>query len=353
MKWHLDVGTAYDLWMSLHVLHHPQDFGLRRPWAAGVRARLPEEQRQLLAEVTVAMPLPFPWVAMLEGEKSAARALETLAAVPPAERLLTLFTAPDTPNEAAEIWRAVAERGSWSADDLDSLREIYASLPVKMGSKPPLEKRLNLFARSAEVGEGYLRALNTYRQVFFAEEEKRIAPALENAACTARRLLETMPPAQALEQLTQGLNLPAALAVERLVLAPSYWSTPLVVFRRLAGNAGLLVFGARPQGDSLVPGEGIPTAVQHGLHALDNPTRLRILRYLSEAQMTPSQLARRLRLRLPTVLHHLHMLRLAGLVSLNLGDGERLYSARMEHLDEIWSVLRRFLRGEETQGNEQ
>ena len=35
------TGTAYDLFASLQVLHRPQEFGLRRAWAAGVRARLP------------------------------------------------------------------------------------------------------------------------------------------------------------------------------------------------------------------------------------------------------------------------------------------------------------------------
>ncbi len=350
MEWQTDVGTAYDLWMSLHVLHHPSDFGLRRPWAAGVRARLPEPERQVLAEVTAAMPFPFPWVASLEGEKSAECALEALAALPAEKRLPALFILPETPPDAAEIWRRVAESGKWNDQDLKKLRSVYARFFAKKGRKFPIEDRLRLFANSAEIGEKYLQALKTYHRVFFAEEEERILPALENAANTAAELLENLGPEQALEKLTQGLNLPAALAMKRLILAPSYWSTPLIVFHRLSPDAGLLVFGARPQGDSLVPGEEIPTAVMRGLRALDNPTRLRILRYLAERPTSPSQLARRLRLRLPTVLHHLHVLRLAGLVSLNLSEGERLYSARREQLGKVWEVLQAFLQGEPRQG---
>ena len=34
-----DIGTAYDFFMSLEVLHHPDDYGLRASWAAGVRSR--------------------------------------------------------------------------------------------------------------------------------------------------------------------------------------------------------------------------------------------------------------------------------------------------------------------------
>jgi hypothetical protein len=34
---HWDYGTAYDLFVSLMVLHKPSKFGLRGAWAKGVR----------------------------------------------------------------------------------------------------------------------------------------------------------------------------------------------------------------------------------------------------------------------------------------------------------------------------
>jgi hypothetical protein len=34
-----DSGTAYDLFVSLRVLHEPDKFDLRASWAAGVRSR--------------------------------------------------------------------------------------------------------------------------------------------------------------------------------------------------------------------------------------------------------------------------------------------------------------------------
>ena len=47
---HWDWGTAYDLFASLHVLHHPEKFGLRGSWAAGVRSRLTVPQRTILED---------------------------------------------------------------------------------------------------------------------------------------------------------------------------------------------------------------------------------------------------------------------------------------------------------------
>ena len=48
IRWSL--GTAYDLFASLHVLHHPERFGLRPAWAAGVRSRLSVLQRSILED---------------------------------------------------------------------------------------------------------------------------------------------------------------------------------------------------------------------------------------------------------------------------------------------------------------
>jgi DNA-binding transcriptional ArsR family regulator len=67
--------------------------------------------------------------------------------------------------------------------------------------------------------------------------------------------------------------------------------------------------------------------------------------------MTPSQLARRLRLRAPTVVHHLSELRLAGLVHLTVDapekKSERRYAARLEAVDQLYETLGTFLTQED------
>ena len=80
------------------------------------------------------------------------------------------------------------------------------------------------------------------------------------------------------------------------------------------------------------------------IKTLGDPTRLKILRYLAQENITPAELARRLRLRAPTVTHHLNLLRLAGLVYLTLGEkGKRRYEARPDAVDEAFALLRTFL----------
>ncbi len=341
LRW--DWGTAYDFFASLYVLHHPQDFGLRRAWAAGVRARLSEEARHTLETLTKAFPLPLPWVAHLPAPKNAATVLATLEAYPPAQRLPRLFHAPDVPEEALAVYERVARQAAWDDEDLSHLQQAMATLP-QPPRKAALAQRLDAWAHAAAFGVALVQALQEYHRAFFAEEEERLVPLLQEALHTAQVQAAQLALHDLLIHLTQGVRLPEAETVTRLTLAPSFWLAPLVVFRRTGEGEGLLIFGARPPGTALIPGEEVPDALLRGLRALADPTRLRILRYLSERPHTPSQLARRLRLRAPTVVHHLHALRLAGLVYLSLENGERRYAARREQIAALWAQLEAFFR---------
>ena len=84
--------------------------------------------------------------------------------------------------------------------------------------------------------------------------------------------------------------------------------------------------------------------IKHALKALADPTRMKILRYLAAEPHTPAQLSRRLRLRAPTVIHHLNALRLAGLVHLTVEPGgERRYAMRTEMVKATCDNLQDFL----------
>jgi DNA-binding transcriptional ArsR family regulator len=109
----------------------------------------------------------------------------------------------------------------------------------------------------------------------------------------------------------------------------------------------LFLFGARPADASLYPGEVIPDAMLRTLKALADPTRLQILRYLKDEMLTPAQLSRKLRLRAPTVIHHLDTLRLAGLVNVSLdSEHNKRYAARSEAIPNAFTNLGEFLQTE-------
>jgi DNA-binding transcriptional ArsR family regulator len=145
-------------------------------------------------------------------------------------------------------------------------------------------------------------------------------------------------------ELTQGVKISALEEADEVIFVPSYWTTPLVMYDRAFEKHWVVLFGARPADVSLVPGALVPDAMLLALKALSDPTRLLILRYLSEQPQTPSQLARRLRLRAPTVVHHLSALRLAGLVYISLEEEEeKRYTVRDTAVQDTFDSLNRFL----------
>jgi DNA-binding transcriptional ArsR family regulator len=346
-----DWGTAYDLFISLEVLHEPDKFGVRGAWAAGVRARLPTDGREALEQIRQMAHMPFHWVYTLPEPKDATTALWALDQLAPGERLLTLFLTPtSSPEGAKEILREVGARGSWIEQDREALLATYQDLYSCMEGKTPpssqkLAEILDWWAQAGELGERYLEALHIYHEVFFAEEEKRIRPVLQEALSKAQERAEQLPLLDLLEELSQGLRFDERPAAPELVLAPSYWCTPLMYFGKVSAECEMLLFGARPSDVSLVPGEVVPDALLRSLKALSDPTRLRILYALAKEPFTPAQLARRLRLRPPTVIHHLKILRLAGLVQLTLGEDkqERPYATRPGAVKAAYDSLRGFL----------
>ncbi len=347
LKW--DLGTAYDFFISLDVLHDPATYGVRGVWAAGMRSRLPGAEREFLDEVMGMMNLPIAWVYTLPPPKDAATALRTLEKVPLAERLLTLARYSRIPAEALPILRELAARSAWQPEERETLRRILAATErVRTAQRPgALDKLLKWCTRAEEFGERYLRALRAYYEVFFAEEERRIYPALQDALEQAQELAGRLSVPQLIEELSQGLWFAETLKVSELALAPSYWSAPLIFFEQLDERRALLLFGGRPADAALIPGEVVPEQLLRALKALSDPTRLKIMRYLARESLTPTQLSHRLRLRAPTVVHHLQALRAAGLVQVMIAEGkERTYALRVGSVRAACEALQNFLRGE-------
>ncbi len=78
-----EIGTAYDLFTSLDVIHNPARYGLRGSWAAGVRSRLPLEQREFLQNSVEHHHFwAIPWLTNLDGPKDGATVLQKLADIP-------------------------------------------------------------------------------------------------------------------------------------------------------------------------------------------------------------------------------------------------------------------------------
>jgi DNA-binding transcriptional ArsR family regulator len=342
-----DSGTAYDMFISLDVLHHPDKFGLRGAWAAGVRSRLPNPEREILHKIVSGMMWPLHWIYHLPAPKEGATVLSELEKIPAADRIITLAGECCGSSEINDFLKNVAARGSWSETDVDLLVALYKKQWGGKKSRKKLKERaaaqLDVWSHLEESGQGLLAGLRIYYNVFFAEEELRIRPAITQALAKAQALAAENDLPDLLNILSQGVKFQDPFDMKELVLAPSFWTDPLMLFGKIDKERDIIIFGGRPSDASLVPGDVVPDALFKTMKALADPTRLRILRYLSAEPLTPAELARRLRLRAPTVIHHLHTLRLARLVHLTLEDEGRRYQARRRAIDEACQMLGDYL----------
>jgi DNA-binding transcriptional ArsR family regulator len=347
LRW--EFGTAYELFISLYVIHVPEKFSLRPSWASGVRSRIPAIERKLLEEVTPFIGFPLSFLHDLPGEKDAISALWALKQLPPADRLTRLLCLEKNNEDDKETWNKILlrihQRRSWLPEDLEAIREMTRKEHEKL-DEGKLVKFLDRWANPDDLGNGYLTALQAYHQAYFADEEKRLAPILQHALDRARQRSTEIPVADLLLELSQGVSVEELVTSREIVLIPAYWTTPLILMEFLKTGTTLFAFGARPADMAAIPGEMVPDALLRILKALADPTRLKIMYYLSQQEVTPSELARRLHLRAPTVTHHLGELRLSGLIYVTYRGQERHYRARPEALPAFYASLDSFLKSE-------
>jgi DNA-binding transcriptional ArsR family regulator len=339
-----DWGTAYDLFLSIEVLHQPAEFGVRPAWAAGVRARLPGQARETLEMGHFLCPQPLHWLHTLPEPKDALTALSALGQVPAGERLALLALGPGLPPDLQEILVQTSQRGTWDQTTLSSVRDQFRLAGDRAWTEQDLALMLDGWTRAREFGQRYLEALRAYVGVFFAEEEGRLDPLLREALLRAQALSRVHPLPELLAELSQ-IRIEGLPDLDELVLVPSFWLTPRTSLGLVAPRRAMWVFGARPPETSLVPGEFVPGTLLQTFKALSDPTRLRILQYLTGEALTSAELARRLRLRPQTVAHHIQALRLAGLVQTRMADvrSEKRYATSRKAIAGSFGLLDAFL----------
>ena len=335
-----DIGTAYDLFASLFVLHNAEAIGLRRAWAAGVRNRLVPEHREFLQKIVPVVGVPVEWIRSLDGRRSVESVLAGLDTLPPEAVLESMV---DTRLVESDVVQRVRNRGEYRQNDVDSLladRSIGMAVPDDPQQATNI---LELFARNASSGDLLKDALDEYVTRFFKEEEMRIEPFLHDSLATAQKKANTADLVELVEDLSGGLRLEDLANVPRVMLIPSFWAGPLVLFETLPDDTHVILFSARPRHVSLIPGDPVPDSLVRALQAVSDQTRLRITRILAAQPRSQIESARELRLRPPTITHHLKILRMANLVRLTESTGgEKRYDIRETRLRELLGDLMSF-----------
>jgi DNA-binding transcriptional ArsR family regulator len=176
----------------------------------------------------------------------------------------------------------------------------------------------------------------------FAEIEPRVRAMITRDVEARAADVARLSPGDLIERVTGGVRYVPEPGIERVILAPSYFTRP---YNFLFSRDGWRLY-AYPIADTALdihdPLEPPPAVVR--LHrALGDPSRLRILRLLADGDRYLTEIAQALELSKPTVKHHMAQLRAAGLVILTEEGSLTYYSLRREGLDAVGADLRRFI----------
>lgn len=345
-KIHWDIGTAYDLFISLSILHDPERYGVRASWAAGVRSRFPVEYREVLEHATFLRLVPLTFVNSLKEPKDSAQLMTKLKSIPGEEVLETLAIQPDMSDEIKEFFLSTTPDKKWTREETQFIVQRFGIEDNKQ-AKQITSVLYEAWSNRKTFGEKLVQGLQAYVDTFFAEEEQRILPILQQELSYARMRAGSRPLPAMLEEITAGVRFKDFEHISDIIFAPTFWGSPFMFSEHPTDSEMIVLFGARPGTMSIIPGDIVPDGLLRGMKAMADSTRLRILRYLAQEPQTAAELSRVLRLRLPTVTHHLAQLRLAGMVQVYLDpNGERKYSARYEGFEDTQEMLNRFVRGE-------
>jgi len=349
LEW--DWGTAYELLFSFHTIMRPKEHGIPAPWSAGVRKRLSQQSQ---ADLKLFFSFPFSYftrtpmhlVYSMDQPKNVDRFIDLLESIPDqqfSERIhlplvddagLARITNKAvsgkrlTDVDVEEYRRIISKSGNRSAPTVADVRRLLTDMGDPVGLK-----------------QRYISLLREYQAVYFAEEEKRVGPALKKMLTDAQALSKTTTVSDMIERLSNGFTLSEDIDLKKLILIPSIWSHPFVVRFDPADRELFLAWGARPAGYRLVPGESVPDDALLVLRALGDPTRLRLLRLLAVEPRSPQSLAIELKLSLPTVSHHIRELRISGLIRIEMaGKGrESKYTVRWPSAKRAFQQLEEFV----------
>lgn len=194
-----------------------------------------------------------------------------------------------------------------------------------------------------EIRDRVAEALLLWNEQYFSRIDPAILQGLKQAEARLKSEIASRPAEEVFEFATCGMRLsPAMQPPERVILVPQYHQRPF----NLSSFYPKLAITMFPV-DALPQPEGFPPpALLRTARALDDESRLRILRFVAEReQATFTEIVKEIGISKSTVHYHLILLRAAGLLNVYAGSGSKLstYSLRNADTNRLGAQLSAYL----------
>lgn len=231
---------------------------------------------------------------------------------------------------------AAAAAGDRAAQD-EFLRSSY---PDDGGWQRALAAVIPLDAESTK--RQALAILHGWNNKVFRAQEQALMAALQRDAESKQALLRTSSALEVLKVALPGYEYVPELRLQRVLLIPSLVVRPLI---HTLDHADTRIFVYGVADESMVASSDTPhPRLMRLARALGDERRLRILRRLASGDCTLHELATHFGVRDTTLLHHLVILRGAGLVRVR--EGKR-YHLERHAVPEMGRLLETYLDGAE------
>lgn len=265
--------------------------------------------------------------------------LAWLGELPAAQLTEVLLDQEGLGSDWAELLAGALEEASSAAGPGATQRRLLARYPDDM--RPTVSAVLaDIDGTRAEL----LSSLRVWHDAVFADEQERILPLLRQEAAAMERRRTEMPQDAFIEQAMRGVQWQSPVGLRQIVFAPSYFCRPAVLYHFWHGTLTFCapIVYAAPDARRSDPRAPDEETLRFFL-ALGDPSRLRILRLLSERQMYLTELAERMELTKATTKHHMVKLRDAGLVTLYDRERMTFYELRPDVVRHAKQLLSNYL----------
>ncbi len=257
-----------------------------------------------------------------------------------------------------EVAAALAQTAMWPFDDYDVLYawaihrdngdavlpflECLQETPeeVLLAAASPYLPELTL-EEASRIRDQYTPLLELWYEHYFKNVEGSIIPLIEEDANEKGMLLTKMDPMSLVEYASGGLVIENAPEIQTIVLFPTVHNRPINTYCFYKKMMLIQYPVDVPEEDEDEP----PTCLLRMTHALSDPKRLRLLRYVAEKPHSLDEMIRDLDQTEESLKHHLMILRVAGLLRIHLGAGDtEKFSIRPDGASELQMFLESYMR---------
>jgi DNA-binding transcriptional ArsR family regulator len=322
-----DPKPAYEFLLTLVAWATPQrvdSYAVGQAWFAETSAALPDDLRRRIATLANGCDHVFSrllGVAVdLEPPGTAAQLVDAVEAMPPATLRLSLlgYYARRTRRRIDPERIVEAARGDPAA--------VRAVLELTTDG-PECERAIGaiLGQTDAQVHATVVAILRAWEASVFRAHIETVGPLLDEETAHLRGRLQELGTAPFLDEAANGTDLLATPRLEEIAVFPTWILRPWNVFWEQGASLllGVPVAEHRLGGDPDAPPERLVQLAK----ALGDERRLRVLRRLTTGSYTLQELADHFAVSKTTLLHHLVILRSAGIVRVEAGANGR-YSLR-------------------------